>query len=114
MESTTALRYWLPRIVAIIYTVFISIFALDAFSKDYSLLENIIAFTIHLIPSFVLLVLTVIAWKWQTLGGILFILVSIIFTFFFKSYRHFWGFTLITIPILLLGFLFIMLKPTQR
>jgi len=114
MASATSFRYWLPRVAAIIYIVFISIFALDAFSKDFSLFENIIAFVIHLIPSFILLALTIIAWKWQKLGGLLLIVASIIFTFFFKSYREFWGFVIITIPILLLGLLFIILRPSQK
>ncbi len=66
-------RYRLPRILAILFTAFVSLFALDVFGEGYSFWETIGAFLIHLIPSLLLVVATIIAWKWEFIGGLLFI-----------------------------------------
>ena len=43
--------FWLPRILGILFAVFISIFALDAFGEGIPVLEAIIGFVIHLVPT---------------------------------------------------------------
>jgi hypothetical protein len=50
-------------------------FALDVFGEERWLL----ALVMHLIPSFVLIILTVIAWKKEFLGGILWLILGISF-----------------------------------
>jgi len=56
--------FWLPRILCIIAILFISLFALDAFQPDLTIWQQLEAFLMHLIPSFILLILLLIAWKW--------------------------------------------------
>lgn len=80
--------YWAPRILAILFIAFLSIFALDVFSKGYSSLELLVALFIHLIPSFVLLAILLIAWKWEKAGGIIFIILALGFTVFFNTYQQ--------------------------
>lgn len=88
--------YWLPRGLAILFIVFISLFALDVFSeKNWPL-----ALLAHLLPSFILIILTVIAWKNELLGGILFLFSTLVFLFFFHS-------TVIVVPTFLIGGLFL-------
>ncbi len=90
--------YWLPRILSLLLIVFISIFALDVFSES----QWFLALIMHLIPSFILIALTVFAWKNEKIGGILFILVGIAMSFFFHFEALF-----ITIPISIVGILFL-------
>ena len=54
--------FWLPRIICIIAILFISVFALDAFQPELTVWQQIQAFAMHLIPSFVLLLILIIAW----------------------------------------------------
>ena len=77
------LIYWIPRILVIIFILFISLFSLDVFS-EYSGLEVFIALFMHLIPSFILIILLIIAWKWEKIGGILFLILGGVFIIFFK------------------------------
>ena len=91
--------FWSPRILAIIYILFISIFSLDS--------KSILEWIIHMIPSFILIAITAIAWKWEKIGGILFIILGIAFTLFFHTYKHIIGFTMISIPVFLIGTVFI-------
>ena len=65
---------WTPRSLAILYAGFISIFSLGVFSGGYSPLETFVALIIHLIPTFLIIITLLIAWKWPRSGGLLFIL----------------------------------------
>jgi len=100
--------HWTPRILSIIMILFFSLFALDVFVKPYSPLEMAIAFIMHMIPSFVLVLLTIFSWKREPLGGVLFLLVAIGFTFFFSTYRNILTFLFVTGLPLTVGLLFLL------
>jgi hypothetical protein len=82
---TERILFWLPRILVIIFILFISLFALDAFSEPNSFWMNLAGFLIHLIPSFILIGILIFAWKFEEYGGILFFFLGIGFTMFFKN-----------------------------
>jgi hypothetical protein len=65
---------WIARLLGILFTVFISLFALDVFQSGVPLGETLIALLIHLIPTYIILILLWIAWKRPQVGGLLFIL----------------------------------------
>ncbi len=72
MKVTEKIIFWLPRVFSILYIAFISIFALDVFS-EYTGFDIILPLFIHLIPSFVLLVITVVAWNYELVGAYVFL-----------------------------------------
>jgi len=99
--------YWLPRIVAILFILFISMFAFDVFS-EYSLLgEILVALFMHLVPSFFLVAAAVIAWRWPIVGGVLFIVLGLFSVVFFNTYDEVLSLLLISTPPVILGLLFI-------
>ncbi|MBT3406029.1 hypothetical protein HN419_02570 [Candidatus Woesearchaeota archaeon] len=69
-----------------------------------------IGFLIHLIPSFILIALIILAWKYEIIGGISFIILGIIFTIFFKTYKDPITILLISLPPIITGILFILNK----
>ncbi|MEQ3796450.1 hypothetical protein AAFP94_14775 [Flavobacteriaceae bacterium MJ-SS4] len=77
MKRSRKLFYWLPRILCIVAISFVSLFALDAFSTELSFWQQIGAFLMHMIPSFILLGLLILAWKKEFVGGIIFILIGL-------------------------------------
>jgi hypothetical protein len=82
--SDNVLR-WLPRILCIIAILFISLFAWDSFSPYRTFWQNMATLMVNLIPSFVLLAVLIIAWKWEKAGGIILVIISLIlFIFVFK------------------------------
>ncbi len=99
--------YWIPRVLTIIFILFLSLFALDAFSGNASFLEKLIGFIIHLLPSFVLLAILATSWKYPVFSGIAFILISIAFTLFFDTYGHLYSFLAVSVPPFVIGALFI-------
>jgi hypothetical protein len=88
--------FWLPRILAILYIAFISMFALDVFEMP----QWYLALFMHLIPSFILIILTIIAWKNELIGGILFLAAGLVMTYFFNTVG-------IVIPVYIVGLLFL-------
>jgi len=98
-KKVKKILYWLPRILAIFYICFFGMFAFDVFGEPQWLL----ALFMHLIPSIVLLFLTVVAWKKERVGGILFCLAGV----FMLVYYHTIG---IALPAFAISFLFLLKK----
>ncbi len=89
--------YWLPRILAIFINLFIALFALDVFGTP----QWFIGLLIHLIPNYIITILTIYAWKHPWIGGILFVVGGIVFF----AFTHFES-AIICIPLILIGLLF--------
>lgn len=116
MRNYRNILYWVPRILCILAILFISLFALDSFKPELSIWQQLGAFFIHLIPSYILLTLLFIAWKWEFIGGIIFIVIGLVFSpiIFMHNYNmndSIWmslGIILaITFPFIIVGILFI-------
>jgi hypothetical protein len=95
------LFYWLPRILSVLFILFISLFALDAFDDP----QWYIAFPIHLIPTFILLFLTLIAWKRPKFGGLVFCLFGLLSYFIFHT-------LILTLPVLFIGIFYFLANNT--
>ena len=67
---------WTPRALGVAYVVFLSLFALDVFQEGLGVLETILALFMHLIPTFLVLLALILAWRWPGSGGLLFILIA--------------------------------------
>lgn len=80
--------FWTPRVLCILGILFISLFALDAFDGEAPLKNKLIGFTIHLIPSFVLTAILLIAWKWEKIGGLILIVLGIFFSFYLFTFNY--------------------------
>ena len=73
MSSTTSkVLFWAPRLLCIAFIVFLSLFALDAFSEFHGFWLVTAALLIHLIPSFIVAIVLALAWKWEWVGGVCF------------------------------------------
>ncbi len=117
MKTSHKILYWIPRILCILAILFVSLFALDAFEPGLTFWQQIGGFLIHLIPSFVLLILLIVSWKWELVGGIIFTILGAGFTpfIFIHNYQmnnSVWmsvGIIMaITFPFILAGVLFIL------
>jgi len=68
--------FWTPRIVSIIFILFLALFSLDVFGNDYGFWGTLLAFLMHNIPVFILALALWISWKEKRgwLAGSIFIL----------------------------------------
>ena len=117
MKTTLKILYWTPRVLCILAILFVSLFALDAFNPKLSVWQQLKDFLIHLIPSFILLAILIVAWKREIIGGIIFTLIGLgLSPFLFKhnyAMNNSVGASLITVlfiafPFVLVGILFIL------
>jgi hypothetical protein len=116
MKKNIKVFHWSPRIICILAILFVSLFAADAFAPGLTIWQQLGAFIIHLIPSFILLAFLIIAWKWEFIGGVIFTIIGlglspIIFVKNYKMNHSIWMSLVIilsiTIPFVVVGILFI-------
>ena len=98
--------YWTPRILTIVFILFLGMFALDSFGGDQSLLQKSGGFLIHLIPNFVLILILIVAWKHEWVGTIAFVLVGIAYIVMFWGRFPVVTYLTISGPLFLIAFLF--------
>jgi hypothetical protein len=117
MKKLKPFLYWFPRILCILAILFVSVFALDAFQPELTFWQQIQGFIMHLIPSFVLLLFLLIAWKWELIGGIIFVLIGLVLSPFIYMHNYnmngsVWMsmgiIAMITFPFIIVGILFIL------
>ncbi len=71
--------YWTPRILAIIFVCFLFLMSLDVFGNGLGFWQTVFALFIHNVPALILLVAVIISWKYEIVGGIIFILAGILY-----------------------------------
>ena len=61
--------FWTPRILSLVFIVFLSLFALDVFDGNLGFWQTAQALIMHLLPVFVLIVALILAWRWEWIGA---------------------------------------------
>jgi len=116
MKPTKNYLHWIPRVLCILAILFVSMFALDSFAPGLTIWQQLGAFAMHLIPSFILLILLIVAWKWELAGGIIFIILGLAFSPFIFTHNYAMNHSvwisisiilMITFPFIVIGILFI-------
>jgi hypothetical protein len=72
MTRHDAFILWAPRVLAIAFIGFVSLFALDVFSGGRGVAETAVALALHLIPSAVLAAIVALAWRREWIGALCF------------------------------------------
>lgn len=106
-QTTRNLIFWAPRILVICYALFLSLFALDVFEEGSPLLTSLLGFIIHLIPTFLILLILLVAWRWEWIGTVACIGLSVFYPLWTKGNFPIATYLIMTGPLLLIGFLFI-------
>ncbi len=108
-RSTKRWLFWTPRILCVLFAAFISVFALDVFGGGYGFWKTILALAIHLIPTAFLVLVLVISWRWEWVGGAVFPILGVLYIVTMWQ-RHFpWSvYAFMSGPLFLLGGLFLL------
>ncbi len=109
--------YWTPRILSILFLLFLAMFSLDIFDMQLDFWGTVLGLFMHNIPVFVLLVVLIISWKYECVGGVFFILAGLFYTVMVLTtvairtphpwYMLFWPVPIAT-PAFLIGILFLL------
>ena len=107
MTATSArMLPWTPRILGILVSLFVGMFALDAFSEGKPFFQAMLDFVIHLIPAFILLALVVASFRWEWIGGVAFIGLAVVYVMTMSRGRLDWM-LMIAAPLAVVGVLFL-------
>jgi len=71
--------FWTPRIISILFILFLALFSLDIFGNNYTFWETVLGLFMHNIPSLILLVILIISWKHELVGAIVFALAGLLY-----------------------------------
>ena len=105
-KRSDALLLWTPRILGILVCLFLSLFALDAFSAGKPLLEVARDFLIHVSPMLALLAVVALSWRWEWVGGLVFTGLAVAYAY---MARHHWAWVSgVSGPLLVVGALFLL------
>ncbi len=104
-------RTWfsiLPRIAGIGLIIFVSLFALDVFDTHVTLWAQVGGFIIHLAPSFVLALVLLLAWKFELIGAIAYMVIAFLYYILTGGREHWSAYVTISGSLFLVGILFLM------
>lgn len=104
--------YWTPRILGIIFILFLMMFSFDVFETGLTAWQTALGLFIHNIPALLLLIILIVSWEKEIVGGVAFILAGLLYIFTlamnpqFEWYMLSWS-VIIAGPAFLIGILFI-------
>lgn len=74
------LLYWSPRVLGVLFALYLNLFALDVFVRGQSLWLVLMAFLLHSIPTLAVVIILILAWRWEWVGG-LYLLLAVGYVF---------------------------------
>lgn len=101
-NTTKSILVWTPRVLGVLFTLFLSMFAMDVFSEGYGFGETVLALFMHLIPTFIVVIALIVAWRWEGVGSLMFIAAALFVLV--MSRGESW---IISGPLVLIGLLFL-------
>ena len=109
------LLFWTPRIICLLFAAFISLFALDVFEENHGFWNTLLALSLHLIPTAILLLILATSWRWEWVGALIFPALGLVYIIHFWKRFGWPTFAMIAGPLFLLGGLFLVgwLKRTE-
>lgn len=106
--------FWTPRILGIAFILFLMLFSLDVFDMGLTAGQIAIGLFMHNIPALILAMVLWIAWKYEIVGGTVFILAGLAYMALSTARETFdpWFMALaisliLAVPALLIGILFL-------
>ena len=105
--SCTSLLYWSPRVLGILTATFLSLFALDALGPGIPWTQAILGLLIHLIPTYIVLGVLALAWRWEWIGALAFLALSLCYVVLSGGREHWTAYLAISGSLFAIGILFL-------
>ena len=99
--------FWAPRVLCLGLAVFVSIFALDVFGEGQGFWQTVLALLLHLVPTYIVVIALVVAWRWEWVGAMLFTGMAVLYLVLFWGRFHWTAYLAISGPLFLAGLLFL-------
>ncbi len=86
--------YWLPRILSVLFVLFLMLFSLDVIELGKTVEEIASGLFIHNVPALTLLLFVILSWRYEIIGAIAFTLVGALYILLVTSTSQFEWFML--------------------
>jgi len=106
--SIKRVLFWAPRILCILFALFLSLFALDIFDMGLGFWETILALLIHLVPVYIVVFVLFLAWKWEWVGAVLFTALAVFYVVWTWGKFDWSTYLAISGPLFFIGVLFLL------
>lgn len=103
-SNAVRILYWAPRVIVILFSLFLNLFALDVFVRGQNPWLVLMAFLIHSIPTLAIVITLILAWRWEWFGG-LYLLLAL--GYVFQARGNLLAISVISGPLALAGGLFL-------
>jgi thiol:disulfide interchange protein len=97
---------WIARILMVAFILFLTMFSLDVFSMEGTLLEKLGGFVMHSIPSFILVAVLLVSWRSPVLSGLLALAFAPTFALRWRL-RGIAELAMLVLPLVVVGVLFV-------
>ena len=105
--SAKRVFFWTPRILCILFAIFLSVFALDVFTEGCGFWQTIGALLRHLVPTFIVVIALLIGWRWEWVGAVLFSALAVFYVVWMWGRFPLVTYLFISGPLALVGVLFL-------
>ena len=105
-KTTKQIIIWAPRVLTVLFALFTSIFALDVFDEGSGLWKTLLALLMHLIPTFLIVLILVLSWRWEWIGAVLYIALAFLYVIWAWGRFPMVTYLCISGPLLIAGVLF--------
>lgn len=104
LNKIIKLLFWAPRILAIIFTLFLTLFAFDVFDTGEPWYVQAVGFLMHLVPNIIIVFVLVVTWRREMIGGFAFLFLYLAGVLLVRAEMT--GLILFS-PVILIGVLFL-------
>jgi len=105
-QRTMRALFWAPRLLTVLFILFLGLFALDVFNEGYGPWETMVALFMHLIPHMILAVILIVAWRWEWVGAVFFFGFGLFYIFWAWGRFNLGAYVVISGPLFLVSILF--------
>src|ERR1017187_10199722 len=102
------LVFWTPRILCLLFAAFLTVFALDVLDEGLGFWKTLLALLIHLTPTWIILIVLAVSWRWEWAGAVLFTLLGGLYLVLFWGRFRGSGYPGPSGPLFLVGVLFLL------
>jgi hypothetical protein len=107
-EPVKWVLYWSPRVLSILFAVFISLFALDVFGHGQGFWRTLAALGMHLVPTVLVLLVLLVSWRYEWVGAIVYVALAGVYVVWAAGRFPLGVYFMIAGPLVLAGLLFLL------
>ena len=90
-KNLRGILFWAPRVLGILFILFISLFALDIFDMGLGFWDTIVGLFMHLLPSIVMTVALIIGWRREWVAALGYFAFAVWYILFASGREMPWG-----------------------